>query len=293
MAADVDSHAPAPLHGRTFYLDRPIVAGRVWDLFAPPHGDADAAIFFVHGGGWRSGTRSIFHPIIEPLVARNIVCASCDYRLNDVTIADQIADVREAYAQFIAYLSRNGKTTRPIVFGSSAGAHLALILALAQPGACGETLPNDAALRDYAHVLPAGAAVVSAPLTCEPWDEIVPAIWNDIRRIVAVDHVEDPQAYRRVSPIEHIRDDAPPVLLMQAANEDMFPQSLTDAFVSKMRSFGRQVDCIEYANAEHGFFYDVIRPCQQHALRDLLTFIQQHGTMADNTHAYERNTTAM
>lgn len=260
---------------QTFYVDRPIVSGRVWDYFLPPDGKVEAAVFFIHGGGWRSGTRAIFHPIIDVLLDHGIACGSADYRLMEVTIADQMTDVRVAYAQFLAQLRRDGHDVRPILFGSSAGAHLALMQAMAQPEACGESLPDDPALRALSHAPPAGVAVVSAPLTFEPWDEIVPAIWNDMRRIVGAPYEDDPRKYRIVSPINHINDRTPPILLMQAQYEDVFPRFLTDAFMARMRQHGRPVREITYANAEHGFFYDVTRRCQQSALHDLLGFIRQ------------------
>lgn len=123
----------------------------------------------------------------------------------------------------------------------------------------------------------------------KPASEIVPAIWNDIRRIVGGDYEREPERYRHVSPIAHVSDHAPPILLMQAENEDMFPQALTDAFMQKMRDHGRQVHCIEYANAEHGFFYDVTRRCQQDALRDLLRFIKHHHTASADTHINQQD----
>lgn len=288
---NASTHTGSSLSGRTFYLDRPLVAGRVWDLFVPTS-PVRAAVFFIHGGGWRSGTRSIFHTIIDPLVEQCIACGTADYRLNDVVVADQLTDVREAYAHFMNYLKREAPGVRPIVFGSSAGAHLALLLALAEPGACGETLPDDPALRRLAGVRPAGAAVVSAPLTCVPWDEIVPAIWNDIRRIVGVSYEDDPQRYHIASPIEHVNAAAPPVLLMRAENEDVFPTWQDDAFMHAMRDHQRDVKQIVYPNAEHGFFYDVTRRCQQHAFQDLLRFIK-HCQPATTDLIHERHTAAM
>lgn len=283
---------PSPLHGQTFYMDSPLITGRAWDLFLPAQKPIRAAVFFIHGGGWRSGSRSIFHRIIEALLDHGVACASTDYRLDDVTVVEQIGDVREAYAGFLYRLRDVAPRVKPIVFGSSAGAQLALLLALARPGVCGETLPHDPVLKRLASMRPAGAAVVSAPITMEPWDEMVPAIWHDIRRIVGCSYEADPQRYRIVSPIAHVSAEAPPVLLMQAANEDVFPARQTEAFIQKMHEHGRRAHTIVYPQAEHGFFFNLTRRCQRQALDDLLRFIDD-GCGAWTEHPHERRIPAV
>ncbi len=269
-----DGPRPA-MQGQTFYLDHPLVTGRVWDMFTPHDQNIQAAMFFIHGGGWRVGTRTIFHPMIDALLDHAVASATTDYRLSNATIAEQLTDIREVYARFLQRLEAMGKTIKPIVFGSSAGGHLALLMALAKPGACGEQLPTDVSLQPYIDVKPAGVAVVSAPVTLEPWDEMLPESWNAIQRLIGVSYEDDPKPYRLGSPMTHVNDDAPPVLLMQAGDEHMFPNRLADPFIQAMKNCGAQASAIEYSHAEHGFFYDVTRPCQQRAMRDLLSFIKQ------------------
>lgn len=270
---------------RSFYLDNPIVDGRAWDLFMPAAREPRAAVFFVHGGGWRSGSRSHYHTIIEALLQHDIACASTDYRLQNVRIADQLADVRAAYAQFLLALRSQGCGLSPVVVGSSAGAHLALLLALAQPGACAEQTTADPVLHELASVRPAGAAVVSAPLTFELWDDVFPAIWDDISRIVGVPYEQDPGKYSLASPIRHVSAESPAVLLMEAANEHMFPRQQSEDFMAAMQRRGRHCERVVYENAEHGFFYGVTRACQRLALKDLLRFVRD-CTPAE-THAVE------
>ena len=52
------------------------------DIFIPEKVTRDIALFFVHGGGWKAGSRNDFHNIMREFNAEGYICASTDYRLN-------------------------------------------------------------------------------------------------------------------------------------------------------------------------------------------------------------------
>ncbi len=264
-----------PLEFQSIYFDAAMNEGRVLDCFVPGRIDQETAVYFVHGGGWRGGSRAIFHPIIRAMLERGFVCGSTDYRLKGTNILDQIMDVRHGYSLFAQRLVELGRPKRIFVIGSSAGAHLALLLTLAAPAACGEGLAfGDVALRPDEWTTPIGVAVQAAPTRFEPWDEIFPGIWASMQNIVGRPYAEAPQLYQRVAPMEYIRPGAPPVLLLEAGNEYMFPLEYSQEFAQKMREAGNRAEVIVYPKAEHGFFYDVTRKPQQKALADILRFIE-------------------
>jgi acetyl esterase/lipase len=271
-------HPPMPLEFQSIYFDAAMNEGRVLDLFVPEEIRQQTALFFVHGGGWRGGSRAIFHPIIRNLLGRGFVCGSSDYRLKGTNIFDQIMDVRHGYALFLrkqAELGRPGQGGRVVVVGSSAGGHLALLLALAGPGECGEELAfGDMDLRPEEWTVPIGAAVQAAPTRFEPWDEIFPGIWASMQNIVGRAYAEAPDLYRRVAPMTYVRPGSPAVLLMEAGNEYMFPIEYSQEFAAAMHKAGSRAEVIVYPKAEHGFFYDVTRKPQQKALGDLLAFVK-------------------
>jgi acetyl esterase/lipase len=84
--------------------------------------------FWVHGGGWRSGSKD--HPSVLPLLAHGYAVASVDYRLSPVAkFPAQIHDIKAA----IRYLRAKGKdhgigTERVVISGGSAGGHLAALV---------------------------------------------------------------------------------------------------------------------------------------------------------------------
>ncbi len=259
------------------YLDWPLVPGRAWDLFMPRQVKLPVAVFFVHGGGWNAGNRAGMHRIMSPLTDAGIVTASTDYRLQGVRITDQLTDVRETLGAFQARLRALGGPQRIVAYGESAGAHLALLLALAQPGACGEKPIRDTARTGPVHAPLAGVAVQSAPTTFEPWDDIFPQIWTVMQAIVGETYARHPDLYRAVSPLAHVQPGCPPVLLMEAANEHMFPIELNQRFVEAVRAVGSRAEMTMYPKAEHGFFCEIVRRCQADALRDLMRFVRSCG----------------
>ena len=126
---------------QSYFLDKPLVKGRIFDVFEPAAGVPvkDVAIFFVHGGGWRAGSRTGFYEIMEAFGKLGYITCTTDYRLN-VNGFEQLSDIREAYDCFVDILKKRNHSCRIAGHGSSAGAHLASLLCCAKPGECGENI---------------------------------------------------------------------------------------------------------------------------------------------------------
>lgn len=252
----------------SIYFDWPPVEGRVLDLF-PPAGakERETALFFVHGGGWTAGSRADYHKLMLAFSREGYRCAGTDYRLN-VPAVRQLGDIRQGYSTFAAELAKSGAPARIAVFGGSAGAHLALLLALARPSALGEAIPAEPG------PAPVAAIAVSAPVYFTPWPEIFPPIEKSMRRAAGVPPEENPELYRLLAPISHLRADSCPVLFLSGANEHMFPLRHLEEFQTQMHTLNRPCRHHTYPDAEHGFFYDRTRTCQRLAFHDTLAFLE-------------------
>lgn len=248
------------------YFDDPPQQGRTIDFWMHPPASQPLSLFFVHGGGWRHGHREDMHPIMQAFYQKGFRAASVNYRLNGVTIAEQLSDVRHGLALFHDQLKLVEDSPRIVLFGGSAGAHLALLAALAEPGACG-----DGARRERISV--EGVIASSAPVTFEPWDEILPSIARSMEVAAGSSYSQNPKRFRDLSPLSHLGADAPALLFLLAEREHMFPNELTLEFVQNAASLGVHAEAIRYLKAEHGFFYDVQRPCQIQAFADCLRFL--------------------
>lgn len=254
---------------RSLYFDERPVPGRALDLFEGTGPARSVALFFVHGGGWTGGSRANYHFAIREFAARGYDCASTDYRLSGVNIFDQVADVREGLDFFLEDLAQRGRSTRVVLAGQSAGAHLALLTALAAPDQCGSPAVS---LRRRPDV--AGVMAEAAPYTFVPWEDIFPHIWNAMQRIAGSPYEKSPELYERASPIRYVAPASPPVLCLHAGNEHMFPREQMMPFVEAMEAAGGRCTVKGYPRVEHGFFYALNRPQQRAALEDMAAFLE-------------------
>jgi len=202
--------------------------------------------------------------------------------LKGVTVLEQIQDVRVGYQIFTRFSGQPGRPARVLVIGSSAGAHLAALIALAEPGECGEDAQAPAAEGDLLPdwVPPSGAVLVSCPATFEPWTDILPSLWDTMQQVAGVSYGADPEFFRRISPVSYARSGACPVLFLHAEYEHLFPLENILHFIGLMRGAGGLAAYRTYPRAEHGFFYDISRRQQKRAFADILSFAENPSSFA-------------
>jgi acetyl esterase/lipase len=104
---------------------------RTLDVYHRRDRPASAPVLLhFHGGAFYSGNKAReARPLIRHLTSRRgFVCVSADYRLQpQVTLADQVADVRDAIAWVRAHAAEYGAEPGALFLaGSSAGANLAI-----------------------------------------------------------------------------------------------------------------------------------------------------------------------
>jgi acetyl esterase/lipase len=260
----------------TVYFDKPIVTNRSIDIFMPTTVTRDIAIFFVHGGGWFGGTKTCYHKIMEAFNQVGFICGSVDYRLGgkDTQITDQITDIRHGYDIFTGLLKKHNRPLKIFVHGSSAGAHLSGLLALAAPGECGEDAEFNGFIRQHEWVKPVGYASQSTPTKFEPWEDIFPPILDCIQRIVGKPYLGNENYYHKFALETYLNSNNCPTFFLAAANEHMFPIEHAEAFILQLNQLGGRGKFKIYANTEHGFFYDLTRRQQKEAFQDIIDFIE-------------------
>jgi arylformamidase len=161
LEAEYDNRARVPEHPEIFarwkrdavaYRDEATGAGRAdlglsygptarqtIDLFYPPERDGAPLAMFIHGGYWRSLEPALFSHIARGLNAHGVLVAVVGYDLcPQVRITDIIAQVQAA-TRFLWARFRQ----RMLVYGHSAGGHLAACLVATDWSAHDESLPAD------------------------------------------------------------------------------------------------------------------------------------------------------
>jgi acetyl esterase/lipase len=97
------------------------------DLYLPETGKPAGLIIWVHGGAWRAGSRKDVD--LKGMVSRGWAIASVDYRLSTVArFPAQIHDIKAAIRYLRAHAADYDlPSSRFVIAGSSAGAHLAAL----------------------------------------------------------------------------------------------------------------------------------------------------------------------
>lgn len=102
------------------------------DVYAPEGASGLPVMLFVHGGGWRHGTRDYVQSKPELFLREGHIFVSIDYRmLPDFDVASQARDVEAAYAFVRSTIAKHGGDPERIaVMGHSAGCHLVALTGL-------------------------------------------------------------------------------------------------------------------------------------------------------------------
>ena len=260
-------------HYMSYYLDSPIVKDRVFDVFEADEGapKREYAFFFVHGGGWRHGSRQGgTHILMDELARRGYTCASTDYRLNAPDAFVQISDVRESFDTFVDMLLAEGREPKIIIWGESAGAHLASLVAYALPGELGE----DISKLKHPEIRPCKAVLQATPYDFLHFEGIMPQFWATMQDIAGVPYDKDPERYERLSLKNYVRKDNPVTFFMEAEYEHLFDSKFTKLIAEEHRRVGINSQWKVYERVEHGFLHDLVRKMQLQALDDMCLFAE-------------------
>lgn len=213
------------------------------------------AIVFVHGGGWRQGSRSEGLPLLPALTADGkYVVATIDYRLT--TVAKWPAQIHDCKAA-IRYLKTNAAKfhldpDRIGVWGSSAGGHLAALLGTT--AGIGELEGNDSVDASVTRV----ACVVDF---CGPSDLrtvheglnglMAIQIPNLVTQLLGEPAARNPEAAKAASPIAYISADDPPILIVHGTADPVVPFAQSQTFHDALRKAAVESMLIPVVNAEH------------------------------------------
>lgn len=98
------------------------------DVFVPETTEAPPLVIYIHGGGWRIGSRK--SPFAKSLAAHGLAVASVDYRFStQAKFPAQIHDCKGAVRWLRANAAKFGyNASRIAAVGESAGAQLAVLL---------------------------------------------------------------------------------------------------------------------------------------------------------------------
>jgi acetyl esterase/lipase len=232
------------------------------DLYLPP-GDAGPVpvAVFLHGGGWRLGSRHVAGPAyrgasptpFERVAQAGIAVASVDYRLSGEAVwPAQLHDVKAAVRWVRARAGELGVDgDRIAAWGESAGGHLAELLGVtagdpALEGGIGVSGPSSAVAAVAAWYAPSDVRAVATDLGVDPLD---PATRE--AQLLGAPAPEVPDAAAQASPLTHVSPAAPPFLLLHGRADRFVPCVQSERLAAELDAAGADVELHLLDGADH------------------------------------------
>lgn len=252
------------------------VAGTVLelDVVAPTEdGSKRPAILQIHGGSWVMGDkREQGWPLLSHLAANGWVCFNLNYRLSPgATFPDHLIDLKAGLAWIREHAAEwNIDPSFIAVTGGSAGGHLAALMGLTandpeyQPGFEEADTSVQAAVPIYGVY----------DFTSRLGTNRLPFWYRRLeRQIMKAFRDEEPDKFRRASPIERIHPDAPPFFIIHGDRDTLAPVEEARDFADALRKISTApVLYAELEGAQHAF--DLFcSPRTAHMLAAVLQFL--------------------
>jgi acetyl esterase/lipase len=209
-------------------------AGNRLDVYLPAHGAPSALVVFFYGGGWNSGDKASYRFVGAALAAAGIATVIPNYTLYPAARFPQfMRDAASAVAFARAHAREWGADPqRLFVMGHSAGAHIAALLALDQEY-LRQVGGDDRWLR--------GVVGLSGPYDFLPFTD---QYLNDV--------FAPASEFYRSQPINFVRANAPPMLLMHGLADKRVNPNNTRSLTARLEAAGDDVSTQYFPGASHG-----------------------------------------
>jgi len=228
----------------------PYAEGLTLDIYRKPETTRGPTMIYVHPGSWmrgRPGRQA--RPLVHELAASGWVILDIRYPLSPAaTFPEHLIGVKRA----IAWARSDGialgvDPERVAIAGGSSGAHLASLAALTW---------------DRPDLQPSFEEADTSVIACVPHYGIYDLLirnatrydWPFVARYVLKASADEaPELYRLGSPIDLVRRDAPPFLVVHGDFDSIVLVEESRHFVEALRSVGANVKSHEVHGGQHGF----------------------------------------
>lgn len=241
------------------------------DLFLPNDSHLHPAVIMVHGGGWRSGDKSMENGMATELALAGFVAIPIEYRLSmEAKYPAAIIDIKSAICWVKANANHyNIDTTRIAIEGNSAGGQLATLVGLTPNSNQFIKSPQNMLISDAVKAIINIDGVV---------DFLAPASLNLPRTSTSPDvawlggtYEQIPQIWKEASPIFHLNEKSVPILFINSAQHRFHAGEAE--MVDLMNQFSIYHEIEEIENAPHTFW--LFSPWQKQTTSAMIRFLHK------------------
>jgi len=230
----------------------------------------------VHGGAWRSGDQAALNYMPPKLAPLGVAVVLVSYRLAP---AHPFPAAYEDLLHVLRWLKEHGSEhsldpSRCLLFGASAGGHLAMLLATR-------------AIKEN-HASPTIRGVAQY---CGIMDTVAQYAWDEqIKHFMTRDFLQaspesNPGIFNAASPLAHVHPHMPPVWMAHGMADRTVPLEQSQVMVERLRALGNDVVYLEACGLSHtsrevDASGKPVEPFELLFERDLLRFVERtllHG----------------
>lgn len=227
--------------------------------------DKVPVVIFVHGGGWNSGDKAQYKFVGAALAEQGYVAVLPNYGLYPhVKSPVFIQDVARAIVWVHAHASEwNGDSGRIYLIGHSAGAHIAVMLALD---------------KEYMQQAGGDAGWLSGVVGLAGPYDFLPFTYPYMNDLFG-----PPERFAASQPVNYVRADAPPLLLLQGLQDHTVAPTNTRRLYEMMKSAGGRVHAEYFEHATHSDLiaaFSFLRNREPPVMKDIKSFIDANAVTA-------------
>lgn len=222
------------------------------DIFRPAGaGGVNPTVLAIHGGGFRAGKRTSYHPLCIKLALRGYTCATMSYRLAPRNqFPAPVEDAKAAVRFLRANVKKYGVDPAHIgVTGGSAGGYLALMVGLTGPlkifEGSGPNLEQSSAVQAVVDFYGPTDFTQSYGKSVDA-HEVLPLFLGG-------DLAHNRQEHVVSSPLYYVTPMAPPILAVHGTKDNYVAYEQSLWLMSKLASAGVEAELETLTGAGHGF----------------------------------------
>jgi acetyl esterase/lipase len=202
------------------------------DVYLPGGARDFPVVFFVHGGSWRSGHKKLYAPLGRMFARNGIGTVIINYRLSPkVKHPAHIEDVARAFCWTHRNIGKyGGRADQIFVCGHSAGGHLVALLATDPSHLRAHKLK----VQDIKGMIPLSGVYTILPM--RPFESAFG---------------KDAEVCRLASPLEHVKGNHPPALIIYADKDFPFLDTMAEQMCRKLKGCSCDASSLKVSKRDH------------------------------------------
>ncbi|MEZ5399477.1 MAG: alpha/beta hydrolase [Bryobacteraceae bacterium] len=223
------------------------------DLYLPASGTSRPAVVYIHGGGWRNGSKNAFSRQAAHMAGRGFVGASIEYRLSgEATWPAAMHDAKAAVRWMRANAKAYGIDPKRIgAAGGSAGGHLVGMLGVTAGRTDLEGAGGSAG--ESSEVI--AVAAFNPAVDLVSFGKSAPGnASNSVSAFLGGTFAERPAVWELATPITHVSAKSARFLFLHGDADTTVPIQQSIDMMEKLKASGVEAELMTAPGAVHGFF---------------------------------------